>query len=945
MEQRILNQLELIERSIGWVKESLEGEKQKIAHQNFAGFRRQLKKKKFAMEGNPAAAMYGESQAGKSYLVSALLSGKGKPFQVDDGIGNQFDFITEINPRGNEMESTSVVTRFSTNYKTINPKYPVIVKTLLPADIVLIICEAYYNNLRVNSTLSFDELKERIGKIETKYHRKPDCQGIITEDDILDLGDYFDESFTKLVYNNIKDAGYFDKVSALITKVDPDDWHEVFALLWNFNPQLTKLFQDLIKQFKSIDFATTVYLPMEAVLRKKGTLLDVSRLEEIYAKFKGQETEYVPDTSLLYIDRKGAAVETRFSKPFLCALSAEVIFVLPQSFIADKPFLNHTDLLDFPGTRRFETTSESNLSDESLTVLLRRGRVDYLFNKYSRSERINVLMFCQNHKQSNQSVMPEKLNRWIETMIGRNPAERERFESPIPPLFVVSTWFNKDLEFDSATDKQGDLQSLNERWHQRFSKTLEKEIFKTDTYPWLTDWTLSMPNFQNIYLLRDFYQSSTDKSKIFDGYDRQKEELAEIKPENYPDFREDLKKSFIEYPFVKQHFADPVKSWEEAASMNNDGTNLIISQLTNAADSINHARREKAIEQLNEITHRLLSELLKYFHSNDKDVELQKAKSIAGDIQFKLAYAFRADGIRLYGKLMKELMLDEGLVLDLYQKTIDDIEHRDVVNMDIYSMFRLQVPVMDDDDASSYFDRLALYYEKRTVEEKAQFQKELNEKGVNIDELLTGSSAVIKNNAQQLAEALIDYWIASVTLSDKHTIQKVLASDGSAALQEVAIMFQKLFTKIGLARRIAEKIRRYVDDQGKTDLPYEIVSDMSAEMLNKCISSVGYEYFDGSVINDLKSANEKNQLGLIMEHQDKPTEKSVEDLFSKIENWVDLIQSKPDELKSLPSYRNYLAWHHRLKIGFIYVCDIPSYDVAANEKLGTLIRECKTYTY
>ena len=52
------------------------------------------------MEGNPAAAMYGESQAGKSYLVSALLSSKGNPFKVMDGAGNEFDFKAQINPAG-----------------------------------------------------------------------------------------------------------------------------------------------------------------------------------------------------------------------------------------------------------------------------------------------------------------------------------------------------------------------------------------------------------------------------------------------------------------------------------------------------------------------------------------------------------------------------------------------------------------------------------------------------------------------------------------------------------------------------------------------------------------------------------------------------------------------------------------------------------------------------
>ena len=149
MEKNINIQLNIIEKAIKWDKEtdSMKGAKGENAYRNLVNSRRKLNKKKYALEGNPAAAIYGESQAGKSYLVSALLSTQGKAFKVIDGNGNDYDFKNQINPRGNEMESTSVVTRFSTKYKWINKEYPIIAKLLSPTDIILVICEAYYNNL------------------------------------------------------------------------------------------------------------------------------------------------------------------------------------------------------------------------------------------------------------------------------------------------------------------------------------------------------------------------------------------------------------------------------------------------------------------------------------------------------------------------------------------------------------------------------------------------------------------------------------------------------------------------------------------------------------------------------------------------------------------------------------------------------------------------------
>lgn len=946
MEKSIQKHLKIIEKSNAWIKTNLEGNKQKDAYRNMINCRWRLNKKIDALEGNPASAMYGESQAGKSYLVSALLSNTGETFKVADGAGNEYDFKNQINPRGNEMESTSLVTRFSTKYKCEYNEYPIIAKLLSPTDLVLIICEAYYHNLNVIKSLSFDEIKEKINSYEATYAYKPECQNLIIEDDILDIEKYFKDNFSKLVYNNIKDANFFDKLFWFVKKISPEEWKNVFSLFWNFNTQLTKLFDDLICQYKQLNFTNTVYIPIDAVLRDKGTLLDVSRLDEIYDTFKGQEAEYVANTSVFYKDMSGREFTVNFSKPYLCALTSELIFVLPEKMKQDKPFLAETDLIDFPGTRRFETTSEDNITNKSLTVLLRRGKVDFLFNKYSNNDRINTLLFCQNHKQSNQSVMPEKLNRWIGNMMGKTPTERENFNSPISPLFVISTWFNKDLEFDFNNDNPENKQSLNERWNQRFSKTLEKEIFKTDTYPWLIDWTLSNANFQNIFLLRDFDKSSDTNSQVYKGFNENKKEIEEIKPESYPAFREDLKKSFLEYPFVKRHFANPAESWDEAASINKDGTELIIDKLTVAAQNINPARREKIRVDLKEISQTTLSELQKYFHSDDNYTKLQKAITTAGDIQFQLDTAFRADGIKLYGQLMKELMLDESSVLELYRKTVDNIEHRDVINLDKYSTYRQKVPVLPDDTADSYFERLCAHYEKTTDEQIQAFRIELEELQIDLEELISNNSDLVKNNAKQLAEALIDYWFTNITLNDKQTIQQILNQEGSSALQDIKDMFQKLFKKLRIAERISEKIRRYIDGHQKTDLPYEIVADISAELLNKCINTVGFEYFDESELNDLNETKDKDGLRLTIDNSTNSTENSVEELFTRIENWTDIIQSKPEEMKSLPSYRNYIAWYNRLKVGFIFVNNyLSKYDKEANKKLGEIIEESKTINY
>lgn len=940
MEKNIIKQLNLIESANDWVKSSLEGEKQKNAHHNLVNYRRLLKKKKLALEGNPAAAIYGESQVGKSYLISSLLTEESKPFSIaGEGLPN-YNFIEEINPPGGGSESTSLVSRFSVKFKPHNPQFPIQANLLTPIDLVLVLCDSFYNDIKSvhELTLSSEQINSEVEKIIINLIGTQH-QSILGEDDIWDIRDYFKDYLPKAF--NVLDSCFFDKTSLILSKCNPNEWKNIFSLLWNKNEKITNLFDTLISEYEKLNFCNKIYLPIESVLYRHGTLLDVKRLKEIYGKPDGIEPDYKAETKVLCEDR-----EIIIAKPYLCALSAELIFCQTEDLVETKPFLDKIDLLDFPGARSRLTHPQDLIEDAIIPELLLRGKVSYLFNKYSDAEKINVLFFCSKHEQAAQRAMPEMLNNWVTKIIGENEKKREEYisKSKLSPLFIVSTFFNVNLQYNPQQDKIGDNSSLNYRWNQRFEWTLASQMLKTEVYDWFENWTISNPFFQNIFLLRDFEKSDTI-SHIFKGYNENKIEQEEVKPSQYPDFKEKLRQSFIDYDFVKRHFKEPAKSWDCAASLNKDGSALIIEQLTIAANNINYARQEKILEEINEISKMVVAELNKYFHSNDKDEELQKAKRIAGEIQFKFDSAFSADGIKRYGKVMKELMLDEKSVFELYRKQLDNIEQRDYVNLGQYITILFQVPVRDGDTPDSYFERLAAQYEKNSDEDKAQFRNDLEKQGVDLYELIHRNADLIKNNSQQLAEALIDYWIAHISLSENHTIQEILASHGSSALQDITEMLQKLTKKVGLAKVIAEKIRHYVDGQTRTDIPYGIASDISAELLNKFVNTVGFEYIDDSEINDLKQANEKNSLGLTFDQQNGMGATSVEEVFNRIENWTDIIQSKPEEMKTLPSYRNYLLWYNRLKIGFVSVCDIPNYDVAANETLGTIIKEIETAKY
>jgi len=299
----IQKQLEIIEKSNAWIKTSLEGSKAKEAYRNMVNYRRKLNKKKFALEGNPAAAMYGESQVGKSYLISSLLSEEGKPFSITDENNVVHNFIEEINPPGGGSESTSLVSRFSVKYEPINQKFPIKSILLSPADIVLLLCDSFYNDINLKTSqnahfLSIDEINSEVIQLKGKLKDRQMQQEVFAEDDVLDMEDYFTEYFQKA--DKVIDSKFFEEISLLISKARPDEWKDIFSLLWNNNEIFTTLLGRLVDEYQKLNFAKEVYLPIESVLYDYGTLLDVKRLREIYSEPDKIEPKYTANTKVLF---------------------------------------------------------------------------------------------------------------------------------------------------------------------------------------------------------------------------------------------------------------------------------------------------------------------------------------------------------------------------------------------------------------------------------------------------------------------------------------------------------------------------------------------------------------------------------------------------------------------------------------------------------------------
>ena len=954
MINNINKHLDLIEKFIKWVNETekMQGAKGEQAHSKAVALRRKLKKKKYSLEGNPCVAVFGQSQVGKSYLIDALLSDtdNGKVFCITDpSNGTSYKFKDEMNPSGGGSESTAVVSRFASDYEPVNPNYPIKAILLSPADIVLVLCDSYYKDVRRDEVVNHEEIEANLSRLKTLYSNDSFRQAYFTEDEVWDIIDYIQLEFSAEIHEKYRT--YLTTVSTFIERVPSKSWKEVFSVLWNNDVKYTALFEKVISAYELLGFTKELYLPIEAVLRENGTLLDVEILKGISQPVSNTKIKH--STSLLLKDGQNERIVADFPKASLSALIAELVFSLPEETRKMKDFLvkNKTDLLDFPGARARKTTPAKNISDNGMWEFFLRGKVSYLFNKYSLCEKISMLFFCAKHEQPTERAMPEILAPLVKRVVGDTPESREehiRRIGNIPPLFIIGTFFNVNLGYDSNKDLLSKVNTaddpLLERWKQRFDKSL-MQLVDPDAYDWFNNWTRSNPYFNNIFLLRDFGYSSDS----FSGYSKdpfEKENGEKDNPTAFPGFREMLRQSFLDYDFVKLHFENPTEAWDEAASVNKDGTKLIIKKLTIASEHINPARLEKIKKEVADILQQTMELFKDNYDDPEKSKQLEQAIKKASDVRINLLVTF-GNNPYFFGKMMREMMLTNSEVYVFYKRAMHRIESHEVKNLDKYEGIRLMLPVLDSDKdfnvkLEALLNHLKRQIDEMTIEEWEDFFK--NKYGWVLRDLFESKKDRIKSRSRLLVEFLKEYWLKEYLPGKKSVLSDILQGTN---FDNFINMTEKLFDKLQMITIVSDRIHRYIDGYRDNEEIFEMISDISTEMINRFIGTVGTYYYQDFNFEDLKEAS-KNIEGLSWEDPELQYEgnnrEEVAQLIDQMGNLPSLLKQKPipEEVKRLPIYRNFIEWYKRIDAGFVTACGVPNYDPIANEKLGKIIADCET---
>lgn len=930
--------IQIINDSLAWSKEY---KKDSFPTEQFKEYRRKLIKIRKALEQNCSAAAYGESQVGKSYLMSSLLSSSEHPFVIDNN-GKEYSFIDELNPSGGnnaKIESTGVITRFTIKHKNDIMKDYVKILNLSVVDIILLLADSYYNDIKINldTTLSFETINKELENLSNLWENKKMQHSIITEDDIKDINDYIKE----VIGNSaaaIYQSNFCKSIAPVIQFIPYDKWIDVFSLLWNRNPQIDRLFATLVNAYKKLDFQQEIYVPFEAVLRDKGTLLKIEWLDTVCGvKIDTGNDDVYTDV----YDSNGHLLASNFSKGELSALIAELTFELPESLAKDRHFLKEMDLLDFPGARSREKYKEKEISTV-LPKMLRRGKVAYLFNKYSRSLQISSVLFCHHNDQKAEPTIGETINTWIEENIGGNPEERSkmlRFTNGIAPLFFVATKFNIDLE-RTKNDKPDDYESLDKHWN-RF-ETVFPEIIKPNT--WFEEWTVTTGGkiipFQDVYPLRDFYWSG--KNGLFDGYS----DGAIKSPEksihtysDYPDYWDRLKDSFLRHKFVRKHFSDPDSTWEDVATLNNDGSKSIIRNLDSISSVLDRARRERYQSILDTLKKELINALQVYYEPEDTESKNKKVRLIAGDIKRSLTHAVSKNPA-VFGRIIDSFMISSESLRNIAYDII--VCHTDTPkDFSAINLIRAEAGIDITESKQTNIDKLIRHY---ILEDESHLDEYLKTLGFELDDVISKETHTLSSLGEVITKHIVDYWIEHLNSAAQNIISTLPHAD------EVVFMLINLFNKLDLRKQISHKIARYTEIFSENEQP-NAIGDYTALTLNNFVSSVGREYMSDNEIGDLKIKAQNcnlpvdfSPIGWNVVRKPQPLIETLK-VFDDSGFIVNQGRINITILRKLPFWNNYQQWENFVIIGLIYSSDISHCDPVCNEKVRSLIdRSQKLYS-
>lgn len=595
------------------------------------------------------AGFFGLSQAGKSYLISALAAdNNGKLESTFDG--RLLNFVEHFNPEGGGKEATGLVTRFSRNAKGGVADYPLELQVFSEVEIIKILLNSFFNDFD-KEKLDYECDQTKVNEVLKKVSGKTSNHYVtgLTEDDVVDLQDYAVENFGKSL--SALKANYWSKATALAPKLQPQDRAVLFSILWGEFSEFNQIYIQFAETLAKLGHPNKVYAPLTAVIQDKADG-GVSKADSIMSVDMVERLGTGRDSNINVLpvcnDEVGSAVSISLAQ--LAVLTAELVFPLinpPRVAVVE-----HIDLLDFPGYRgRLNITQIT--ADNPVSQLLLRGKVAYLFERYTDSQEMNILIMCTpSNSQSEVNDVGPVLERWIDKTQGETAEIRSIRK---PALLWAITKFDIRVQDKLNTTEE----NLKISWGS--DGLLKQTILERfGHYDWFKNWSNNQP-FNNVFLVR-----KPGWEVPFLEIDNQKElRIVESKRAQL----DLMKRTFAQDPDIQKHVSAPETKWDAMLQLNDGGMNFISDYLETV--SAPEVKQKRIIEQLNQAIDLVEQRFASWYQSDGAEEVVRKrvlAQEIIKELQSRSL---------LIGELLRLLQLPQETIFSLYHSAdLDEAEAR-----------------------------------------------------------------------------------------------------------------------------------------------------------------------------------------------------------------------------------------------------------------------------
>ncbi|MGJ7513147.1 putative virulence factor [Pseudomonas baetica] len=603
---------------------------------------------------------FGLSQAGKSYLISALAAGQNGKLETEFG-DHRLDFIKHINPVGGGKEATGLVTRFSRRATASQDKdFPVELSLFKEIELAKILANAWFKDFDLER-ISYEIDEERIQRILKPFEGRETgpLQTGVDADDLVSLWDYLRDNFR----NSVKKLEhlYWPKALQLAPRLNFQERAELFSILWGEQRELTRVYQQLAGTLHKLGLPETVFAPLKALVSfendtysQRDSIMNVDILERF-----GSPQDLPIDVRPLVGDRLQNSHSVAVAQ--LAALTAEMTFRLIEAPVDD--IVNQVDLLDFPGYRGRQKLHEiadsndpqSTSKDNSVSQLILRGKVAYLFERYTDNQEMNALVVCTSStKQSDVNDVGPVLTRWIEKTQGADSAARSKRDTGL--IWALTML---DLRITNSLSLTPD--QYDESWNGMVKLTM---LERFGSLSWMSDWA-GTP-FQNTYLVR-----KPRMDAAFIGQDATGAETG--LNANYQERVNALGTSFASNALVCKHIKNPVNAWTEMLRHDDGGISHFSSSFKGVANI--EFKLQRIREQLSECLEGLTTHGLRTWYHADDDGAAAAKKAKA---QMILTGLGRRPAV--LGELIDQLDMSSEEVRDLYLSGVYETEDEPAVN-------------------------------------------------------------------------------------------------------------------------------------------------------------------------------------------------------------------------------------------------------------------------